>query len=40
MIWIWINYMKDTNESVDNTVEIDFKPFSIVYQSTLKFFND
>ena len=24
MIWIWINYMKDTNESVDNIVEIYF----------------
>ena len=31
--------MSVINELVDNTVEIDFKRFSTVYQSTLKLFN-
>lgn len=43
MIWIWIDYMRDINESVDDKVEIDFKPLflrfeSIKYQSSINLF--
>ena len=36
MIWIWIVYMRDTKKLIDNTVEIDFKPFGLVYQIRMK----
>ena len=36
MTWIYINCMRDIKKSIDNIVEIDFKRFSLVYQSTLK----